>query len=147
MSEPVEPPRMACGVCARVLDVRTYEGGQIEYVHTSQDGEDHIPVPVDPDVIDTEGRCDFCNTDWPKYVLPASNFEAIPGQVMAGSDWAACETCAGLIQYNQWNALHRRVVASWTARHGVEMLPEVSAHLKTMYGRLRKAITGPLRPI
>lgn len=147
MTEPVEPPRQACGVCAKVLNVRTYDDGRVEYVHTEQDSPaDHIAVPVDPDVIDTEGRCDFCNEDWPKFVLPVSDFVAMHG-VMTGSDWAACEKCAALIEANQWGALHRRALAFYAARHGEEVPKEVGDHLKLLYGRVRKHIKGSMRPI
>jgi hypothetical protein len=138
---PYEPS--VCAVCGRVLDHRDDVG----FVHTVGDaGADHdpIPVPVDQALV-VAGRCDFCYADYPEWVIPAREFEALPGHMSSG-DWAACEACARLIESNQWSALQRRAAQSWLQRHGEPMAPLVLAGLPRLYRLLRKNITGTKQP-
>ena len=148
MSEHEEPEQMACAVCARKLNSRAYDSGEVVYTHADFDEEnlDHPPVPVDPGEVHTEYRCDFCNADRPLYRLPANSFPVGMG-AMSGTDWAACALCAPYIEQNQWNALVRHVAASWEARHKEKMPEEVREALRATYRRLRKHITGALRLI
>lgn len=132
-----------CGVCGRVLDHRDDVG----FVHTVGDtGADHEPVPVPMEqALVVAVRCDFCYVDHPAWVIPAREFEAMPGHMSAG-DWAACDECARLIESNQWSALIRRAAESWQRRHGEPMAAPVLAGLPRLYRLLRKNITGSKQP-
>ena len=133
----------ACGVCGRVLDHRDDVG----FVHTVGDAaadHDPVPVPVDQALV-VAGRCDFCYVDYPAWVIPAREFEALPGHMSAG-DWAACDACVALIESNQWSALIRRAAESWQRRHGEPMAQQVLAGLPRLYRLLRKNITGSKQP-
>lgn len=137
------PEEHVCERCGRVLD--HHEG--IGFVHTVGDaGMDHDPVPVPvSEAVVVVGRCDFCYADWPAWVVPAGEFEVMPGHMSSG-DWAACDGCAALINSNQWSALIRRAQQSWQIRHGEPMAPPVADGLPRLYRLLRKHITGGLRP-
>lgn len=132
-----------CGVCGRVLD--HHEG--IGYLHTTGDSfADHDPVPVpQAEALLVAGRCDFCYVDYPEWVVPASDFEVLPGHMSQGP-WAACSVCAGLIEKDQWSALVRRAIAGYEERHGGFMPEQAQSNLSPMYRRLRKHITGALQP-
>lgn len=141
MSAPEEPH--VCGVCGRVLDHR--EGVGFEHSVGDRASEDHEPVPVpQSQALVVHGRCDFCYVDNPGWVVPAEDFEVMPGQ-MSGGNWAACDDCARLIESNQWSALVRRARTGWEARHGPMPAP-VSESLPRLYRLLRRHITGSLQP-
>lgn len=143
--EPDLPPFQpsVCGVCGRVLDHRD----DIGFVHTVGDAAaDHDPMPVPMDeALVVAGRCDFCYADYPEWVIPAREFEALPGHMSSG-DWAACEECIRLIDSNQWSALQRRAAQSWLSRHGEPMAAPVLANLPRLYRLLRSNITGSKQP-
>jgi hypothetical protein len=132
-------------VCGRVLDRFEGDDGSIEYIHTLQDrerGEDHPAVPATEAEIQTIGRCDFCNTDYPRWGIPARTFElpGTPGHFSDG-DWAACDTCKALIVKKHWDTLVRR--ATERSNYRTIMTKEVvRGMLATMYGHLRKNING-----
>lgn len=143
-----EPEKRTCAVCARVLDAYEIDG-EVTWGHTLAGADDdHPAVPVEPDEVQTKYRCDFCNEDEPKWVVPVRPFP-VPDQpgVMSGENWSACEGCGHLIELNQWTALLRRVAESWERRHGLPMLPEVKTGLSSVYRVLRKNITGSMRPV
>jgi len=129
--------RRACAVCARILDYSTAEG----WLHVI-DADDHIPVPVLPEEIRVDERCDFCFDARVTHVLPARTF-VINEQSGSSGDWAACDRCAGYIERNQWSALTRWSAESFQQRHG--FLPSRTG-LSRIHRLLRKNITGPLRP-
>jgi hypothetical protein len=139
---------MVCAVCSRVLDRFEPEDGGVEFLHTMQDRarEDHPAVPVPESQIQTIGRCDFCNTDYPVWVIPVLSFEmpGLPGRFSDG-DWAACDTCKALIAKNHWDTLVRRA----TERTDTSIIPAeiIRARLVTMYNRLRRNITGDPYPL
>lgn len=140
--------RKVCGVCGRTLDSVTLPSGEEEYSHTLQDSpEDHPPVAVDPGSEQDRPRCDFCNEDYPEFVIPARNFQFndIP---MTGSmgGWSACTTCANLVDSGRWSELTRRAQATYERRRG-PMGDLALTSLKGMYRLLRKNITGSAIPI
>ena len=148
MSEPSAPvpPRgdgpYVCEICGRVLD---YEEG-VGYLHTAGDsaaGHEPMPVPQSQALV-VAGRCDFCYADHPAWVVPARDFEVLPGHVSNG-DWAACSDCGRLIETDQWSALTRRARRGWEQIHG-PMPDHQSDALPRLYRLLRKNITGALRP-
>lgn len=136
-----------CDVCRRVLDTYT-DGTGASYIHAMQDPDDHEPVPVEAPPGWRGGRCDFCNDSPPTHLLPAKDFTvpARPSEMSRG-DWAACTPCAVLVELDAWGALVQRVAHCHWERHGVGM--DLAAHrsVAALYGRLRKNVTGPLRPI
>lgn len=143
MSEPGHERRI-CLVCGRVLDY--HEG--FGYRHSvAQDVTelDHPAIPVRPEDAPDQlrERCDFCYADETSYVVPAKSFP-MPGiGSMSVGDWASCELCAREIAKDAWNALFRRVLASWEARHG-PMDTFTQTSMKRMHRELRKNITGPV---
>lgn len=135
-------------MCGRVLD---HGPGKGVYRHSFIDrDEDHLPVPVPPSEIPEQfrPRCDFCRAEFPTYVLPVRSFvmPAISGHGSDG-DWAACSDCASLLARNEWNALVRRVEAEWVSNHGEEMSPLIVDSLRVLYRRLRKNVSGAVRPL
>lgn len=135
------PERHACAVCGRILD-HTDDG----WLHANVLDStliDHIAVPVPADEIEVEEKCDFCYADSPAFIVPAKSFVYMG----AGSheNWAACDECARLLSRNEWNALNRRMRASWESRHG-EMPEAVYQSVRGLYRALRKNITGPPQP-
>lgn len=131
---------MACAFCGRVLDY--WEGKGWEHSLTQLD-VDHPAVPAPVDQVQALQRCDFCYKDGPEWEIPARSFRANDISQSAGS-WSACEDCASLIRLNQWNALVRRVVASWESRYGPA--PDgLEAGMKRLYRKLRENMTGSPR--
>lgn len=131
-----------CGHCGRILD---HEEG-VGYYHSIGDadaGHEAVPVPQ-AEALVVVGRCDFCYADHPAWVVPAANFEVVPGHMSAG-DWAACDGCKDLINANQWSTLVRRAQVGFESRNG-PMDPVVVASLPRLYRLLRKNITGSLKP-
>lgn len=145
-----------CAVCARVLAKFTDPDGETTWVHGLQDDKDHLPVPVLREEVQTRFRCDFCNADESKWILPTREFELpFTGGVaalladgpthMSRADWSACDTCAKLIDTNKWTALLRRVSVYWEKEHG-KMHEAVRTNLAALHRRVRKNITGSLKP-
>lgn len=141
---------LICAVCDHVLDMRADDDG-FHYQHTLQDlPADHDPVPIEQPAGWTGGRCDFCNDARPEWVLPSRTFETPIETATSGGDWAACNECARFIERDQWNALIRRCVDAFMRRHpehGPETATSVETRLKQLYRKLRKNISGSLRPL
>lgn len=146
---------MVCAVCGRVLDrFEDDENGQVSFQHTLQDsgpdGEDHPAIPIPDREMNQEqkiGRCDFCNTDYPTWGIPARAFPMpdLPGHFSDG-DWAACEFCKTLIVKNHWDTLTRRATENY--RSNMPVPKEIlRAKLAMMYNRLRKNINGEPYPL
>lgn len=140
-----------CAVCGRVLDRYTAPDGSQHWMHSDQDrehGEDHPAVPVSMTEINTIARCDFCNTDFPRWVIPVRTFQVLPGR-MSDGDWAACETCKTLIVKKRWESLVRRAVDNSVAAADTSGMQKalLKASLSGMYGKLRRNITGDPYPI
>lgn len=137
-------PIHVCRTCGRVLD---YEEG-VGYDHSL--GEQRlVDHPADPvpqsEAVATVGRCDFCFADFPEWLVPARDFEVMPGH-MSDGDWSACAECVRLIESNQWARLLRRARQSWERRHEEVMPPAMEAGLARMYRLLRKHISGSPYP-
>ena len=144
MSQPV----YICSVCRRVLDRHTFtDGSPAEYHHTYQDfaAADHEPVPIPMPEGYTGGRCDFCNVDEVAFVVPARGFIVAPGLASDG-DWAACSTCASLIERNRWNDLMARKLAVREVT-GEVLLPIEQTLTASLWRKLRRHISGSIRPI
>lgn len=148
MSEPREV--RACAVCGRVLDYYsptdpTEAGGWIHSTQDRSEGEDHPAVPVSLAEVEAIGRCDFCNVDLPRWVVPARTFEVLPGSMSHG-DWAACNTCCQLIATRRWETLIRRAAENSAYK---DMMPPAAlkASLASLYSKLKKNITGEPIPI
>jgi len=139
---------MICRICEHVLDVYMADGG-VELIHTFQDSalnEDHAPDPI-PAPPGYRGRCDFCN-ERPEFILPVRDFVTdFLRKGASGGNWAACATCAKLIETNNWSGLVARYVSVRESRDGVTVLPEEVAAIRALHRKLRKNITGALRPI
>ncbi|GAA3145477.1 hypothetical protein GCM10020255_023340 [Rhodococcus baikonurensis] len=104
-----------CSICLKALDSKLDEDG-VTYIHGEQHGDlGHEPDPIEAPA-DWRGACDFCSTDQAVWELPAKTFTAINNHISA-ENWAACNTCAALIEKNQWNALVRRVKAQYIEKH------------------------------
>lgn len=134
-----------CRHCRRVLNHYADEHG-VAYIHATQDqpADGHQPEPIPMPEGYNEGRCDFCNTDQPGFVLPARDFQ-VPGGHMSLGNWAVCAECKPLIERDEWSKLTRRVLEKRAAMGGMtEMFASV---LPPLYRRLRKAISGPIRSI
>lgn len=137
---------MACAVCGRILG-KAPDG----YIHPPADQpEDHPCVPVSLDQIESIGRCDFCNVDFPGWVVPARDFE-MPTRGLKTSHahwsrggWTACDACAALIRDNKWDGLLRRASRLAGERWGVPA-SLMRAKLDPLYNRIRKNVTGPVR--
>jgi hypothetical protein len=157
MEEPREPEKRACAVCARPLHaVVSEKTGETSWVHAEMDWEDHPAVPVEQDQVHTEYKCDFCSAENPPWVVPSRPFESgmfdVPGTTFdtaSGENFAACDECARLIETNQWNGLVRRVTKIMAEKHGLgeEMHEIIASGLKDFYRKLRKNITGAIRPL
>lgn len=146
-----EPPGHACGVCGRVLDWHEDSDGTPRgWEHCLIDSPaDHPPVPMPVRQVGEQllPRCDFCLFGVPTHKLPARSF-LLPGlERSAGStgDWAACDECALAITRNAWNVVLRRAIAGHERQEG-HVAAVVEPALRMLYGKLRKNITGAIRP-
>jgi hypothetical protein len=97
--------------------------------------------------------CDFCNSTSPRWAYPASDFPiaiTVPADGgephVAGSSgpWAACDTCAALIEENNYDALLVRSLEA-QPRELLETMPPklVRAMLAGLHSTFKKARTGP----
>lgn len=50
----------ACAVCGHMLAHQRSSFGEVRWLHSQRDDEDHPPVPVAPSEIHPIIRCDFC---------------------------------------------------------------------------------------
>lgn len=143
--------RRICAVCGHTLDYYGWDDGSpgLGWDHTPYDktlgNADHPAIPVLPGEVPDEGRCDFCLTGHPTYVVPAEDFQVDPGHMSHG-DWAACPECGILVQAKQWNTLVYRV---WSLSPFRDEMPKAMLMFgfKKLYADLEKHITGELIPI
>lgn len=142
MSQPV-----ICAICNRSLYVHTNEDG-VTYLHSLIEPEPHPVVPIMAPPGWAGGECDFCSAKPPRFELPVRDFRGpLLDQLMSAGAWSACEACARLIEANRWNELERHAATTFEHRHGYPLNPADQAHLRALYRRLRKHISGSLRPI
>lgn len=146
--------QIICDVCKSALNSRA-DGNLtgIDYIHPEGRGEDHEPKPVEAPE-DWRGECDFCSDTNPAFILPTRGFkmpglDVLPDDHMSAGDWAACDTCAKLIERDQWNRLVQRAVDAQIGRTpGMQFLrDDLTTRLGRMYRVIRKNTTGPLRPL
>ena len=118
------PAEMACATCGRVLNTYHRPGGGLAHLHpTRTRGYDHRPVPVPADQLTAVARdCDFCSGPNPILSVRSSPVRTVAvGERTEtvhdfGDTWAACITCARLIDTNRADALWRRALdgTPWT---------------------------------
>lgn len=139
-------PVVICQVCDRSLFRRVTTEFAI-YCHGPGDPDDHTPVPIDAPP-HWRGRCDFCTTATAEFVVPARDFTA-PNTPDASSlgNWAACPTCAMLIESNRWNNLLTRAITAHERLHGHKATEEQVRTVRALYRAVRAAINGAIRPI
>lgn len=139
------PSRRVCAVCARVLNTVSLDAGGVGYIHTQPVDDDHPVVPVLPREVEIEGRCDFCNGEMPQWFLPVRTFDT--GISISLDDWSCCDTCASLLEKDRWTALLRRVKTIWEYREAKKMPAEMEAGVSRLYRKVRKNVTGSIKPI
>ena len=141
--------RMACAVCAAILDERIDpRTGEHEYIHSASvahvGGDDHIPVPVTLDSVRVSEACDFCFVQEPERWIDADSFEwpDLPDHWSIGG-WAACTACAELIDAGAWKRLVARAANSFDRRHNSgEMDLDERVMLWHTYQELGKHMIG-----
>jgi hypothetical protein len=134
-----------CATCRRVLEKKTMFTGAVIWQHPSDmiKDEDHPPVPVDLDETVDE-KCDVCFADGPSWVLPARDFQWHPKMPISTGNWALCDECVVIVRQRNWDALYRRAVTSYEARHG-DLTQPGRELLSQMYKMLRENVTGEVR--
>lgn len=161
---PADDARRVCAVCARGLNrLIDTETGKHEYVHPFDmelaETDDHPPVPVLPNEITADTRCDFCFWRNPQWVIPAKDFEyeswakiGMPVRGTSVGSWAACDTCADFVNRGLWSNLQRRASAAYVQTN-LEMeldremtdpaaIEFANAHVRSLFKQLRKNIVG-----
>ena len=133
-------PHTACGVCGHVLNHYSGPLGD-RWIHTLETDDDHIPVPVPVESINTTIMCDFCLTPNARWALPVEDYEASEHDSNVG-DWAACDECAEFLRNNDWDGVTTRAMQAMRTRRGAIPSRRV---FNEMYGQLRKHVTGPVR--
>lgn len=135
-----------CELCQRALN-RYVDADGASYMHSTTDLAFHDPVPVEAPE-GWRGRCDFCSSEEPAFILPARDFR-LPGKShqMSCGDWAACSPCAELIEGNRWNEVVKRVCEGFEWISGARPSEADQTAMRALYRKLREAISGPLRPI
>ncbi|MET7397356.1 hypothetical protein ABZS66_28110 [Dactylosporangium sp. NPDC005572] len=117
------PTEMACATCGRILNTYRTPGGGVSHLHpTGPRDYDHRPAPVPADQLAAVARdCDFCSNPYPILSIRSGPVHAVTiGENTQtthnfGDTWAACITCARLVDAGKAAPLARRAVdgASW----------------------------------
>jgi hypothetical protein len=84
--------------------------------------------------------CDFCSSAGPAWRYPACTFIAYCVPNLAGEsvgDWAACETCRGLIEADDRRGLAERSVEQLISDHPSfrELRADLCAELMRLHGK------------
>jgi hypothetical protein len=84
--------------------------------------------------------CDFCSSDGPAWRYPARTFIAYCVTNLAGEsvgDWAACETCRGLIEADDRRGLAQRSVEQLIFDHPElrELRADLAVELMRLHGK------------
>ncbi|MFF1555876.1 hypothetical protein ACFVX3_33215, partial [Rhodococcus erythropolis] len=123
-----------CSICLTGLDTSLSDNGST-YIHGARHGDPgHEPDPIEAPA-DWRGACDFCTTGQATWELPVNTFTNHSERIESGN-WAACNTCANLIEKNQWNALVRRVTTQTLENHPDlpdTTTPLLETQLKSLY--------------
>jgi hypothetical protein len=149
--DPSELAPMVCGVCSqplnRVLPMADDGAFTREAQYRHRPGEfDHEPQPQPAAEHFAEGLdmvCEFCNAPDPvwSYLAPGITVHALDdaGELYPVSDygdrWAACRTCARLIEHDNRPGLFARAVPPGTE-------PEVTAFIKALHDAFFRARRG-----
>ncbi|GAA1577317.1 hypothetical protein GCM10009827_118960 [Dactylosporangium maewongense] len=117
------PAEMACATCGRILNTYRTPGGGVSHLHpTGPRDYDHRPVPVPADQLTAVARdCDFCSDPYPILSIRSGPVHAVTigGDTRTshnfGDTWAACITCARLVEDGKAAPLARRALvgARW----------------------------------
>lgn len=142
-------PERICATCRQALQAHINPlTGARTYGHAVQDA-DHRPVPIEPPA-DWLGRCDFCNVGIPEFVLPVASFTAAASadtDWASAENWAACHSCAALIEKNDWNGLVRAADAGRAETTGAGFSAAERAAVAQLYRQVRRHVRGALRPL
>lgn len=164
---PEDAERRFCAVCARGLQrLIDRQTGKVTFLHPVDmelmETNDHLPVPVTAEEIQhAETHCDFCHRRNPQWVIPVRNYEyenwkklGVPLDGASVGSWAACDTCADLVNRGLWSDLTRRGQAAYRQVTAEMELGKhyaadatVDDQIRQMYRQLRKNIAGSPRPL
>lgn len=130
-----------------MLDLHTDADAQNpRWVHNPGAAADHDPEPVLWGEVEVDGRCDLCFAADPTWVIPARDFEIVPGQHSMGY-WSACEICTGYIRMDRWNMIRRRAAENWESRHNLPVGRDKLTAFDRIFRLLRKNIIGAPMPL
>ncbi|MFG2042199.1 hypothetical protein [Dactylosporangium sp. NPDC048998] len=117
------PTEMACATCGRILNTYRTPGGGVAHLHpTGPRDYDHRPAPVPADQLTAVARdCDFCSNPYPILSIRSGPVHAVTiGEDTQtshnfGDTWAACISCARLVDAGKAAPLVRRALdrTSW----------------------------------
>lgn len=139
-----------CAVCQRVLNRHVHPLLGEHWEHTLQEELDttsrHDPVPIVMPADYGQGRCDFCNTDWPRYEVPAEDF-TMRANYRSRGNWAACAACADLVRTGEWEQLLQQRVVALHAQRDRPMNRTQVREVRKLYRTLARHITGDPIPL
>ncbi|MGI5238736.1 hypothetical protein [Dactylosporangium sp. CA-139066] len=109
---------MACATCGRILNTYRTPGGGVSHLHpTGPRDYDHRPVPVPANQLTAVARdCNFCSNPYPILSIRSGPVHAVTiGEDTEtthnfGDTWAACITCARLVDDGKAAPLMRRAL-------------------------------------
>lgn len=105
---------------------------------------DHAAEPVMlEELASINWRCDFCNGEHARWVLPADSFGMPTGDTSV-SDWCVCDTCKPAVEARDWQTIVDRVQVAFRAAGRVFDQPHVN-YMLDLYRGLEQNITGPIR--
>lgn len=122
-------PEMACRTCGAVLNTftSTDHPTQVQHVHPDRpEPWDHSPQPIPADQLAfLDRRCDFCGDEFP--LLRYATSDRIRLLAVSGADrltndygdtWAACASCARLVEAGDPDPLWRHAIRriGWSPR-------------------------------
>jgi hypothetical protein len=97
--------------------------------------------------------CDFCSAVPIRWLYKCQTIITHDGKTTyEHDDWTACETCAALIESNDWDGLIDRAAKAYYAKHpeDAETAAEVTAALmmmQSLYESFRKNRTGERKAV
>jgi len=77
--------------------------------------------------------CDFCSSPRPTWCFPAISFPVFEVNSASEGDWAACDTCAGLVRANDRAALALRSAETFSTKYGVPVDPMIFVELHNSF--------------
>lgn len=104
---------------------------------------DHVAVPVEPEELASiNWRCDFCNREHARWLLPADSFGMVTGDTSV-SDWCVCDVCKPAVEARDWLTIVGRVQTTFRA-HGRRFDEGHVKYMLDLYRELDRHITGPI---